>query len=490
MLQTLIDALPDPVWVKDAASRFLRLNQATARQLGAPQPADAIGKTDFDFYPAALAEAFVADEQRVLATGVPLLNKLERLPVGASSIWSLTSCAARDATAESSASSARGKDITAQRQTEEALQRSEAEYRTLIEQLPILVYRQPVNPTEGRRYVSPQVGRMYGYSLEEWRHPTDGMHPDDQGRVWAEIARTDVTGDPFRVEYRERTADGRYLWVRDEAVLIRDAVGNSDHWLGIKLDITDRKQIDHALQAAKEAAEAANRLKSQFLATMSHELRTPLNAVIGYASLLLDARADPLTIEQRQDVELILRGGRRLLALINDVLDLSRLEAEKLPLHCAPADLAAVLEEARADVAPLAAAKGLRLIVEQPTPLPPILADSARLRQVFVNLLDNAVKFTDAGQVVMRTAAGRRGGRDHRPRHRGRHRARAIAAHLRRVSPSRGGDNPQVRRDGLGLGDQQAARRAARRDDCGSECAGDRQHLHRPLAASPLGGLN
>ncbi len=409
LLQRLIDALPDPVWVKDAASRFVRLNQATARQLGAPSPTAATGKTDFDFYPAALAEEFYVDEQRVLTTGDGLLNKLERLPVGASAIWSLTSVVPlRGASGQVVGIIGSGKDISAQRQAEAALQRSEAEYRTLIEQLPILVYRQPVNPAERRRYVSPQVGQLYGYTLEEW-HATrlTRMHPDDAPHVWAEVARTDATGELFRVEYRERTADGRYLWVHDEAVLIRDATGAPDYWLGVKLDITDRKRIEQELQVAKETAEAANRLKGEFMATMSHELRTPLNAIIGYATLLLDPRADSLTADQRQDVELILRGGRRLLSLINDVLDLSRLEAERLPLQRVPTDLAAVLDEALADIAPLAAAKGLPLVVERSTALPPILADGDRLRQVFVNLLSNAVKFTDAGQVVVRAVVGK-----------------------------------------------------------------------------------
>jgi two-component system sensor histidine kinase/response regulator len=167
----------------------------------------------------------------------------------------------------------------------------------------------------------------------------------------------------------------------------------------IRLGHTGR-QVHAYASAAQEAADR----KTQFLATMSHEVRTPLNAIIGYASLLLDPRGKALTTEQRQDVQLILASSRRLLGLITELLDLARLDAARLPLTIAPVDLAEVVTEALGEVAPQARAKQIDLIVDVPAALPPLPADGQRLRQVLVNLLGNAVKFTDRGTVTVRAA--------------------------------------------------------------------------------------
>jgi signal transduction histidine kinase len=154
-----------------------------------------------------------------------------------------------------------------------------------------------------------------------------------------------------------------------------------------------------ALVAAKEAAERANQAKSAFLAMTSHELRTPLQAVLGYTEFLLaDPRAS-LTAEQREDLGYIEQGGRRMLIIINQMLDLSRIEAGRLELVFKPIDLANVLEEVRQDVAPQASRKGLDLHITVPDAMPPVWGDAERLRQILLNLVGNAVKFTEEGSV-------------------------------------------------------------------------------------------
>ncbi len=159
-----------------------------------------------------------------------------------------------------------------------------------------------------------------------------------------------------------------------------------------------------ALLQAKEAAEAANQAKSAFLAMANHELRTPLQAILGYAEFLLDDAHSILNDEQRVDLGYIQLGGRRMLNLINDLLDLARIEANGLTLRRDPVDLTQVVEQVRQDVQPQAAQRGLALEVRMPESLPPLHGDGERLRQILLNLAGNAVKFTDTGLVEIAIA--------------------------------------------------------------------------------------
>ena len=272
MLRTLVDNLPDFIYAKDSQCRFLLANASVARHMGTT-PEQLLGKTDFDFFPPDLAEAYSEDERRVMRSGEALINREEA-----------------------------GLDASGNAMT-------------------LLTTKVPLR--------------------------------DEQGRV----------------------------------------VGI----LGIGRDITARVKVEAEIRAAREAAEAANRAKSDFLANMSHEIRTPMNGVLGMAELLLESRLDP---GQRDCAETIRESGRSLLTVINDILDFSKVEAGKLELESIDMDVRNDVDEVARLLAIQARAKGLELEVSCDPELPQVVrGDPNRLRQVLLNLGGNAMKFTSRGTV-------------------------------------------------------------------------------------------
>ncbi len=203
------------------------------------------------------------------------------------------------------------------------------------------------------------------------------------------------------------TAAGR-RWLHTRKVPVLGDDGEPRYLLGISMDITARKQAEAELRLAMDAAEAASRAKSEFLANMSHELRTPLNAILGFAELLEDVLAGDAHSEHRQFAQQIQQGGRHLLALINDLLDLAKVESGQMVLNLAPLDVAAELTAAARAVDVLAYEKRISLTADVPDAgIPPMVADERKFHQILYNLLSNALKFTPPGGHVRVAAAPR-----------------------------------------------------------------------------------
>ena len=293
-----------------------------------------------------------------------------------------------------------------------ALKESEARLQSATEAADVGVWT--FRPLEDRIYFSAKCVAILGKGHEETE--MDGaqyaahIHPDDRDRVMTAIFEHMAgRADSYIIEARYLHADGRALWTQSFGrVVERDAKGRAVTMCGTFQDISERKAHERLLEESRKAAEAANEAKSRFLANMSHEIRTPLNGVMGMAQLLARSELDE---RQRYYLSTLEQSGRALLAIIEDVLDISRIEAGRLELDPAPLDLADILNAANSTVAAQAARKALALH----TDLDPALqrwrlGDEKRIRQVLINLAGNAVKFTEQGSVRIRIGAGRRPG--------------------------------------------------------------------------------
>jgi PAS domain S-box-containing protein len=297
-------------------------------------------------------------------------------------------------------------DITHRKTSEQAVQASEKKYRSLVGNIPDAVW----TARAGREliYISDNIERLLGYTSGELtgREPTlwlDRIHPNELARVELAYELLFTKNERLDIEYRMRRKDGQWIWLHNRAPALRMQDGSlcAD---GLLSDITQRKAVEDALQRTKDAAESANRAKSQFLANMSHELRTPLNAIIGFSEILSDKTFGELTDRQLRYTNNIVTSGRHLLQLINDILDLSKVEAGRMEMAPVNFNAATALHNAQAIVKTLANRKSIALEITASADLPPLFADEAKFKQIMYNLLSNAIKFTPDGGCVTVTA--------------------------------------------------------------------------------------
>jgi two-component system, sensor histidine kinase and response regulator len=295
------------------------------------------------------------------------------------------------------------RDVTRQKRAEEALRASEERFRGTFENAAVGIAHRDL---QGRFLrVNDKFCSIVGCSREELLQKTfrDVTHPDDlAAELGLHTALLRGESPSYVLEKRYVRKDGSPVWAQVFTSLQRDAAGAADYDIAIIHDVTERKRLEEALRRAKEAAEAANRAKDEFLANVSHEIRTPMNAILGMTELVLDTE---LTPDQRECLQTAKSAADSLLRLLNDLLDFSKIEAGKLELNPADFSLRAAVGGILRAPAARAHKKGLELIVEiQPDVPDALVGDVGRLRQVLVNLISNAIKFTEHGEVELHVA--------------------------------------------------------------------------------------
>jgi PAS domain S-box-containing protein len=298
------------------------------------------------------------------------------------------------------------RDVTAQKEVSEAIHRSEALYRLLAENAKDCIVQSGLDSII--TYISPACLALVGYEPAELigRSTLDFLHPLDAPTVEAAI-RARIADGPdapaVTVQSRARHKNGHWVWIESKPTVVFDAEGVPTAVQDVIRDISERKAAELELARARAAAESATVAKSEFLANMSHEIRTPLTAIIGFAGLL--EQIMDLPARAKLYVKRIVTGGQSLLAVVNDILDFSKLEAGQVVLDPQPFDPAEALAGVVDLVADQAAYKGLDLNVRVEGVLPSLVeADASRLRQILLNLLTNAIKFTSEGGIIVTTS--------------------------------------------------------------------------------------
>jgi len=404
LLRSLLDSIPDHVYFKDKKSRFIRCSRELSDRLGLDSPTEAEGKTDFDFFSKEHAQPALDDEKRIIKTGKPIINKVEKETwINGKTGWVLTSkMPYYDKDGDIVGTFGVSKDITKLVETEQALRKAEKKYRGIFENAVEGIFQ--TTPEGHYKEINPALARIYGYkttkdlqdSLTDIQHQ---LYVDPSRRSEFERQMQDH-GEVHEFESEIYRRDGKKIWISETARAVRDDERKILYYEGVVEDISERKRAEAALQFASEAAMESNRLKSVFLANMSHEIRTPMNGIIGMSSLL---RQTQLSEEQLSFAETIESSAYGLLRLINDILDFSKIESGKMTIEKEPFSLGDKMEQTVNLLADNAQCKGLEMILNLDPALPAtVRGDCTRLQQVITNLIGNAIKFTHEGEIQLK----------------------------------------------------------------------------------------
>jgi two-component system, sensor histidine kinase and response regulator len=393
----LLDNSSDIVYSHDLQGRFTTLNKAGEQATGYTAE-EVIQKSITDLVDPLLWEGTERWLKSVAGGKAPSTYTLEIRAKDGRSVWLEVSTRLILQHGNPVGVLGFARDVSGRKLAEDALRASEARYRQLFERNLAGVFRSTV---EGRLLdCNEAFARIFGYASREevLARTTSDLYFDPKDRELA-IARLKQERFLTNCELRLRRQDGASVWALVNETLLGEE-GESGLIEGTIIDITARKQAEAELHEAKEAAEAANRAKSEFLANMSHEIRTPMNGVIGMTELVLDTE---LTSEQREYLRMVKASADSLLTIINDILDFSKIEAGKLDLDSIEFNLRQSLNNSVKLLAFRAQQKGLQMIsYVQPEVPEVVVGDPGRLRQVLINLVGNAIKFTAEGHVEVR----------------------------------------------------------------------------------------
>ena len=392
LLATLIDNIPDRIYAKDLEGRKFVSNKADWQACGAKSGQDVLGKTDFETYPKDLAEKFRADDDIVLKRGESIFNREEPgLDQNGEQLWiNTTKVPIRNNHGQVTGLVGIGRDNTKQKVAEIKLQHEKQFLNALARTCPVAF--EVLDPQQKVINCNPAFEKLYGSTETEIIGQSIDYFYKDPEILKEELAFLELAKDgPQNVTRVRPKKDGSLATVNIAAAPVI-VEGENEGTIVMFYDISD-------LEKARKDAEEANRAKSEFLANMSHEIRTPMNGVIGMLELALDTQLDT---DQRDYLTTSLQSAEALLALLNDILDFSKIEAKHLDLEKIPFNLRTTLEDVAYTMAERAQSKGLELVCQiDPELHMDLMGDPARLRQILVNLIGNAIKFTSLGEVVI-----------------------------------------------------------------------------------------
>ncbi len=402
--RSLIENATDMITVVDQQGTIRYISPSVERVFGFTL-AEVVGRTSFDYvHPddrLVCVDALMLAAQRT-GTGARALEFRMRRSDGT---WRLLEARANSLLDDPAVQGfvINSRDITERRHAEDTLRETEARFRSAFDDAPIGM---ALVSTDGHwLQVNRSLCEILGYSEAELLTSSFQAvtHPDDLEADLAQVRRMlDGTLRFYQIEKRYLHKRGHIVWAQLSVSLVRDPTGKPLYFVSQVQDITQRKHAEFELQQAKEAADVANRAKSEFLANMSHEIRTPLNGIIGMTELALDT---PLSADQREDLDMVKSSADALLSVINDILDFSKIEAGKLDFERVDFTLHDCLAAALKALALRAREKDLRIDCRVAPDVPPVLVgDPGRLRQIVINLVGNAVKFTDRGEVTVDVA--------------------------------------------------------------------------------------
>ena len=407
--ENLIEFNPSPIFRKDAEGRIVSVNRAW-EQLAGRKREEVLGKTYHEFQRADVAEQNEQLDKRLLEseTGYEMAEAFITNADGKQFETIIAKQVLRAADGRAEGLIGTITDVTPIKRLERELAHQREQLNLVIRSSQQGIWDIELK-TGGNSYYSPRFREILGYAdggfpeRFDWQ---DTIHPDDLAAFKQHMLSHFKGETPlFDIESRVRAKGGSHLWVRSRGIAQRDASGRAVRFVGSISDVTDRKQAEMKLVDANVRVTQAARAKEAFLATMSHEIRTPLNGVLGMTSLLSETR---LNDEQHDYIRLIRASGDTLLRLIDDVLDFSKIESGHMTLESVPVEIVQVVEEAFELVADKAREKDLALLFEMNDDVPfYLLGDATRLRQILLNLLANAIKFTAKGEVKLTLTARR-----------------------------------------------------------------------------------
>lgn len=417
--RTLLENLPQKIFVKNRELVFVSCNENFAEELNISS-SEIAGKTDYDFFPKEIAEKYRKEDAEFLALGKPLETEICELRDGNPYWTQVVKIPVKDR--DGSVVGVQGIfwDITERKRAEIALKNSKDFAENLIQTANVMVIG--LNAKGEITIMNNAAEHITGYSFNDLKGKNwfeilvpKAKYPN----VWTELeglTKSERMPRVFENPILTRSGDERFISWQNGVLHEGDKVSGT---ISFGIDITDRKQAElelekyrkhlenmveertAELEIAKERAESADQLKSAFLATMSHELRTPLNAIIGFTGMLLQELPGPLNDEQKKQLRMTQKSGRHLLSLINDILDLSKIEAGQLKLSTDKFKIADVVQNVIDLSRPFAQTKNLVLTSTVDPELVEVVSDQMRVQQIIINLVNNALKFTEIGSVTV-----------------------------------------------------------------------------------------